>query len=160
MLIVIFSLSALGLTLGSLLGLASHFLKVESDPLIDEIEAMLPGSQCGQCGYAGCGPAASAIATGEALVTICPPGGKPLAQSLGDKMGVEVDLDAVEDKAPVFAQIKEDLCTGCTKCMKRCPTDAIWMTTEEGLKKKDQDSRMAVLYEKNKDELYTKEGMK
>uniref|UniRef100_UPI000AF93A76 (Fe-S)-binding protein n=1 Tax=Methylogaea oryzae TaxID=1295382 RepID=UPI000AF93A76 len=54
-LFAIVALTLLGLGLGYLLGAASRFLKVEGDPLADEIEALLPGSQCGQCGYPGCG---------------------------------------------------------------------------------------------------------
>lgn len=51
-------------------------------------------------------------------------------------------------------------CIQCGQCVKRCPVDAIWVTTEEGLKKKDMDSRMAVLYESNKADLYPKEVSK
>ena len=51
----ILALLLLGLTLGSLLGIAARYLKVEGNPLQAEIEALMPGSQCGQCGYPGCG---------------------------------------------------------------------------------------------------------
>ena len=78
MIIAIMSLSFLGLGLGLLLGLAGRYLKVEQDPIIDEIEAMLPGSQCGQCGFPGCRPAAEALAAGETTAAICPPGGRML----------------------------------------------------------------------------------
>jgi Na+-translocating ferredoxin:NAD+ oxidoreductase subunit B len=121
----IFILTALGLALGALLGVASRFLKVEESALTGEVEALLPGSQCGQCGFPGCTPAAAAVANGEAPVTLCPPGGRALAESLATLLGVSVDLSAVEDKAPMIAHIHERLCIGCTKCLKRCPTDAI-----------------------------------
>jgi electron transport complex protein RnfA len=78
--------------------------------------AVLPGSQCGQCGYPGCAPAAAAVANGEAPVTLCPPGGRALAEDLAALLGVSVDLSAVEDKAPMVAHIHERLCIGCTKC--------------------------------------------
>ena len=125
MLAAIASLTILGLTLGWLLGLAARYLKVEGNPVVEQIEALLPGSQCGQCGYPGCTPAAQAVANGESPVTMCPPGGRALAEELAGMLGVSVDLSAVEDKAPVVAYIHENLCVGCTKCFKRCPTDAI-----------------------------------
>jgi len=125
MLAAISSLMILGLSFGFLLGLAARYLKVEGNPLEAEIESLLPGSQCGQCGYPGCSPAATALASGEAPVTLCPPGGQSLALSLAEKLGVTADLSNLEEKAPMMAYIKEDLCIGCTKCFKRCPTDAI-----------------------------------
>ncbi|MEB4589800.1 RnfABCDGE type electron transport complex subunit B [Candidatus Thiothrix sp. Deng01] len=118
-------LMTLGLVLGGLLGIAAQYLKVEGNPLQAEIEALMPGSQCGQCGYPGCAPAAEAIANGSAPVTACPPGGKALAEALAAKLGVSINLSGVEDKGPVIAYVHENLCIGCTKCFKRCPTDAI-----------------------------------
>jgi len=119
------SLTALGLLLGGLLGLASRYFKVEGNPLVEQIEELLPGSQCGQCGYPGCSPAAEALAEGQAPVTLCPPGGRALAEELAGMLGVAVDLSGVEDKAAMVAYVHENLCVGCTKCFKRCPTDAI-----------------------------------
>ncbi|MCG5515031.1 MULTISPECIES: RnfABCDGE type electron transport complex subunit B [unclassified Ectothiorhodospira] len=118
-------LTAMGLLLGYALGMAAKYLKVEKDPLVDEIEAMLPGTNCGQCGLPGCPSAAQALAAHEAPVTLCPPGGKALAQQLADKLSVSVDLSGMEEEAPVFARIKEDQCNGCTRCYKVCATDAI-----------------------------------
>lgn len=118
-------LTLLGLALGGLLGLAAKFLSTgDENPLVTQIEAMLPGSQCGQCGMPGCSPAAEAIANGSAAVNCCPPGGRVLAEKLADLLGV--DLDSLgETAAPKIAAIKEHLCTGCTRCYKACPTDAI-----------------------------------
>ncbi|MBI1194327.1 MAG: RnfABCDGE type electron transport complex subunit B [Gammaproteobacteria bacterium] len=125
------SLMILGLSLGVLLGVAARVFKVEGNPLEAEIEAMLPGSQCGQCGFPGCSPAAAAVANGKAPVTLCPPGGRNLAQALANKLGVTVDLSGVEDQMPIYAHIREGLCIGCTKCFKRCPTDAIMGAHEQ-----------------------------
>ncbi|WP_319529258.1 RnfABCDGE type electron transport complex subunit B [uncultured Cohaesibacter sp.] len=119
------ALMVLGLALGGCLGLAAHYLKVEGNPIAGEIEGMLPGSNCGQCGFLGCADAANALAENRAPVTLCPPGGKTLASGLADKLGVEADLSNMEDSGPVIAFVFEDLCIGCTKCLKRCPTDAI-----------------------------------
>jgi len=118
-------IALLGLIMGALLGYAARIFAVEGNPLEGEIEDMLPGSQCGQCGFPGCGPAARAVANGEAPLTLCPPGGKALVESLAQKLGVSVDLSGVEEQQPRVAFIHENLCVGCTKCFKRCPTDAI-----------------------------------
>lgn len=123
--IAVVTIAILGLIMGSLLGVAARYLAVESSPLEAEIEALMPGSQCGQCGYPGCTPAATAVAKQEAPVTLCPPGGRALAEALAEKLGVSVDLSLVEDKAAMIAFVHENLCIGCTKCFKRCPTDAI-----------------------------------
>jgi electron transport complex protein RnfB len=125
MLAAIASITALGLVLGWLLGLASRYLAVEGNAVAEKVEALLPGSQCGQCGFPGCSPAAEALASGRAPVTLCLPGGRALAEELASLLGVSVDLSALEDKEPVIAHIHENLCVGCTKCFKRCPTDAI-----------------------------------
>ena len=125
MISAILSLALLGLGLGVMLGFAAKYLKVEAGAMVQEIEDMLPGSQCGQCGYPGCSPAAEAVANGQAPVTMCPPGGKALAQALADKMGVSADLSGMEDKAPQVAFVNEQLCIGCTKCIQVCPVDAI-----------------------------------
>lgn len=119
------TLTLLGLGLGFLLSIAARYLRVEGDPLVDEIETALPGANCGQCGYPGCAPAAQAVAAQEAPVTLCPPGGKALVENLAAKLGVSVDLSAVEDSVPQLAKVNEDLCIGCAHCGKECPTDAI-----------------------------------
>lgn len=123
-LFAILSLSLLGLLLGGSLGAAARYLKVEGDPLADEIEALLPGAQCGQCGFPGCRPAAEALAAGQAAVTLCPPGGKALARQLADKLNQPLAASE-DDVGPVLARIDETNCIGCTRCFKVCPTDAI-----------------------------------
>ena len=125
MLSAIGSLTVLGLFLGGLLGVASRYLRVEGNPLTEKVAAVLPGSQCGQCGYPGCGPAAEAIAAGTAALTICVPGGRAVVEELASLLGKSVDLAGVAEKAPAIAHINENLCVGCTKCFKRCPSDAI-----------------------------------
>ena len=125
MITAIASLTSLGLALGVLLGMAAKKLKVETNPLIDEVSEMLPGTQCGQCGFPGCGQAAEAIVAGDAPVTLCPPGGRSLAEELADKLGISVNLSHMKDEIPIFAKVKEATCVGCTRCYKVCPTDAI-----------------------------------
>lgn len=125
MLEAVASLSALGVALGGLLGLAARHLRVEGNPLKDELEQMLPGSNCGQCGFPGCAAAAEALADGRAEVTLCPPGGRALAGELADTLGVAIDLSAVEEATPVIAFVNEDLCIGCCRCFQKCETDAL-----------------------------------
>ncbi|MCK0513153.1 RnfABCDGE type electron transport complex subunit B [Aromatoleum buckelii] len=125
MLIDVGSLTIMGVALGGLLGTAARFLAVEEDPLEEELKAMLPGSQCGQCGHVGCAQAAAALARGEAPVTLCPPGGKAVAEALAKKLGISADLSEHTEKAAEFAYIDEDLCIGCTRCLKECSVDAI-----------------------------------
>lgn len=125
MLISVGSLTVMGVVLGGMLGAAAKFLAVEENPLEEELKAMLPGSQCGQCGYVGCAQAAAALARGEAPVTLCPPGGKATVEALAKKLGVTADLSEHEEKAPEYAVIIEELCIGCTRCIKECSVDAI-----------------------------------
>jgi len=121
----VISLTVLATILGLLLGVAARYLKVEGNPLAAEIEQLLPGSQCGQCGFPGCTGAAQALAEGNAPVTLCPPGGRAVVQALAAKLGIEADLSGVEDSVPMIAEVKEEICIGCTRCYKVCPTDAI-----------------------------------
>lgn len=125
MLTAVGSLTAMGLALGGLLGIAARYLAVEDDPVEAGIQAMLPGSQCGQCGFVGCAQAAAALARGEAPVTLCPPGGRALAEALAAKLGIEADLSAMADAGPRVAQVAEEICIGCCRCLKVCPTDAV-----------------------------------
>lgn len=125
MIAAILSLTVLGAVLGVLLGIANKFLKVEGNPVVEELVALMPGSNCGQCGFPGCTGAAEAIVDGSAAVTCCPPGGKALAAAIAAKLGISVDLSALADDGPKIAVIAEELCIGCCRCSKVCPTDAI-----------------------------------
>ena len=125
MLAAVVSLTILGTVLGLGLGVAARRFAVECDPLIADIEAMMPGSNCGQCGMPGCSGAARAIASREAPVTCCPPGGKGLAAALAAKLGITLDLSGIVDDGPKIAAVREEICIGCCRCIKVCPTDAI-----------------------------------
>lgn len=125
-LIAIITLAVLSLIFGAILGFAAVRFRVEGNPIVDQINDLLPQTQCGQCGYPGCRPYAEAIAGGD-KINKCPPGGEATIQSLADLLGVEPEpLDAVEGEKPVqVAFIREDECIGCTKCIQACPVDAI-----------------------------------
>ncbi len=95
---------------------------------VDRIDALLPQTQCEQCGYPGCRPYAEAIARDEADINQCPPGGQAgidaLAQLLG-RVGKPLDPAHGEYRPPRVAWIDEAVCIGCTKCIQACPVDAI-----------------------------------
>ena len=118
-------LTTLGFSLGALLGMAARRLKVESSPIVEKIQELLPGTNCGQCGFPGCGQAAEALAGGTATVSMCPPGGRNVATELAELMNVSFDPNSMEDEGPIVALVKEATCIGCTRCFKVCPTDAI-----------------------------------
>jgi len=125
-LIAIIALAVLAAIFGAILGFASIRFKVEADPIVDQIDAILPQTQCGQCGYPGCRPYAEAIANGD-HINKCPPGGQATIEKLADLMGVEPEESAhdLDNKVPTVAFIHEDMCIGCTKCIQACPVDAI-----------------------------------
>ncbi|MDR1709787.1 MAG: electron transport complex subunit RsxB [Candidatus Accumulibacter sp.] len=111
--------------LGAALGYASVKFKVEGNPLVGKIEAILPQTQCGQCGYPGCRPYAQAIADGEADINRCPPGGEEGVAKLADLLGREIEPLDAEPRPPQTAVIDEQTCIGCTLCLQACPVDAI-----------------------------------
>ena len=86
----VISLSGLGILLGIGLSYAGKVFEVKEDPKITEINEVLPGANCGGCGYPGCGGLAKAIASGEAPVYACPVGGNDVAQKIAAIMGVSV----------------------------------------------------------------------
>jgi electron transport complex protein RnfB len=127
MLSAITALAGLTVALGALLGFAAQRFRVEGDPVADQIDQLLPQTQCGQCGYPGCRPYAEAIAKGESDINKCAPGGEATVVALADLLGRDaVPLDeGVTEKPPAVAVIDEQACIGCTLCIQACPVDAI-----------------------------------
>lgn len=121
-------MAALALLLGAVLGVAAIKYRVDEDPLVDKIDAILPQTQCGQCGYPGCKPYATAVAGGEAEINKCVPGGEDGIRKLADLLGrdfVPMDGELAEPKPKSLARIDENTCIGCTLCIQACPVDAI-----------------------------------
>ncbi|MEY2150541.1 electron transport complex subunit RsxB [Rhodanobacter sp. 115] len=96
--------------------------------LADRIDAILPQTQCEQCGYHGCRPYAEAIARGEAEINQCPPGGVDGIAKLAallDRPALPLNSEHGVEKPRMLARIIEADCIGCTKCIQACPVDAI-----------------------------------
>ena len=160
------TLGLLGLIFGSGLAYASKKFAVEKDPRLDKVVDLMPGANCGGCGYAGCTAFSEAVLKGEAPITGCGPGGRELAENLSKILGVEmgeiVDMVAVTrcqgspDKAAdrfEYHGIKDCSvahrtgaghkacvygCLGFGNCKISCPFDAITMN-EDNLPVVDED---------------------
>lgn len=159
--------AAVGLFIGVFLGIAAIQFHVETDPKEEAVLAVLPGNNCGGCGFAGCSGLAAAIAKGEAAVNACPVGGEPVGNVIAGIMGVEAEAG---EKQVAFVRCKgtcdktttdydysgvEDCtfaaftpasgpktctygCTGFGNCVKACPFDAIHVV--DGVAVVDKDA--------------------
>ncbi|OYV53071.1 MAG: [Fe-S]-binding protein [Legionella sp. 21-45-4] len=94
-----------------------------------EIDALLPQTQCGECGYPGCLPYAEALNAGVAPINRCPPGGPATILALAHFLRLDpspyLEDPLFKPRAPATAQIIASECIGCTKCIQACPVDAI-----------------------------------
>ncbi|NII10103.1 RnfABCDGE type electron transport complex subunit B [Oleiagrimonas sp. C23AA] len=96
--------------------------------LAERLDALLPQTQCEQCGYHGCRPYAEAMARGEADVNQCPPGGAEGIAALAAVLECEpkpLNPEHGVEKPRTLARVIEADCIGCTKCIQVCPVDAI-----------------------------------
>lgn len=155
-----------GIFIGFFLGIAGDKLAVEVDEKEEAILGVLPGNNCGGCGYAGCSGLAAAIAKGDAPINQCPVGGDPVAAQIGKIMGVEAgssarmvafvkcagsadvakdnyDYSGVEDcRAMAYVpnggpKACKHGCLGFGTCVKACPFDAIHVV--DGVAKVDKN---------------------
>lgn len=111
--------------LGGLNYMLRQRLPLDDTPLVDALDAVLPQTQCAQCGYPGCRPYAEAIAAGEAATNLCPPGGKAVADELARLTQTDGASSPPEQTHGGVAFIREADCIGCTLCLPPCPVDAI-----------------------------------
>ena len=158
---------AVGLLIGLFLGIAAIKFKVEVDEREEAVLGVLPGNNCGGCGYAGCSGLAAAIAKGEAPVNACPVGGEPVGSKVAESMGVEagnsvkqvayVKCQGTCDRAKTEYEYHgvEDCrvmgfvpgggpkscnsgCLGFGSCVKECPFDAIHVIAGVAVVDKEQ----------------------
>jgi len=96
---------------------------------VKEIDALLPQTQCEECGYPGCLPYAQALAQKAAPIDRCPPGGVDTVKALGALLNIDpspyLAITEENTRPPALAFIREAECIGCTKCIQACPVDAI-----------------------------------
>lgn len=127
------AMSGLSLLFGGVLGYAAVRFRVEGDPMIDQVDELLPQSQCGQCGYPGCRPYAQALVSQSASIDLCPSGGQAAIKSIASLLGVEVPAADSGETASgrQLAYIDETDCYGCGRCVRACPFDAIIGATKQ-----------------------------
>jgi Na+-translocating ferredoxin:NAD+ oxidoreductase subunit B len=97
-------------------------------PTAEDIDALLPQTQCTRCGYDGCRPYADAIAHGLAQINQCPPGGAATIAALAsllNRQTLPLNPENGVEGAALVAVIDEERCIGCLKCLPPCPVDAI-----------------------------------
>ncbi len=142
-----------GLAIGLLLGIADKTLFVPTDETIEKIREVLPGNNCGGCGFAGCDALAEAIANGDAKPNACPVGGAEAAKAVSQIMGVETDFvrktafvkckGTCDTSRYIYSYFGSNNChevaltpgrgpkacaygcTGLGSCVQACPFDAI-----------------------------------
>lgn len=125
---------ALAVVFGLLLGYASIRFKIEGNPLTEQINDVLPQTQCGQCGFPGCKPYAEALANGESEVNLCVPGGHKTMIEIAEithREPKELAETAPQTDEKMVAKIDESICIGCVHCIKACPVDAIVGATKK-----------------------------
>lgn len=108
--------------------MTEHAPHPELEGLVARIDAALPQTQCTRCGYPDCRSYARAVASGEAGINQCPPGGTEGVARLARLTGQAVlplNPDHGQEGPLAVAVIDENWCIGCTLCLKACPTDAI-----------------------------------
>lgn len=122
----IVALALLATLLGGLLVLLAARLPATTDAAVDRVTALLPQTQCAQCGFPGCRPYAEALVAGLASPDLCPPGGEPTQRALAALLGTPATgVRLPPAPAPVVAVIDEAACIGCALCLPPCPVDAI-----------------------------------
>ena len=119
----VLTLSSMALAAGLLLAWARRRLPAGEDDIVERVDAVLPQTQCAQCGYPGCRPYAAAIVAGEAPINLCPPGGEETVQRLAALLGRD-PLPLAAEPVPManaVAVIDESLCIASRSCVRIAP---------------------------------------
>lgn len=122
--IAVVTIAAIALLAGVALSYAQRRLPANDGDLVEQVNDLLPQTQCAQCGYPGCRPYAAAVVDGSAAINLCPPGGDDTIRRLARLLGREV-IPLAESVIPAVAIIDEPACIGCFHCRNACPVDAI-----------------------------------
>ena len=124
--VAVITIALLALLAGLALSYASQSLPADSGELVEQVNELLPQTQCAQCGYPGCRPYAQAIVDDGVTINLCPPGGDDTIRRLATLLGTDV-LPLAEKQVleRAVAVIDESLCIGCMRCRNACPVDAI-----------------------------------
>ena len=122
--IAILTIASIALIAGLALSFASGRLPPTDGDLVEQVNDLLPQTQCAQCGYPGCRPYAAAVVEGSATINLCPPGGDDTIRRLARLLGKEA-IPLAESVIPSVAVIDEAACIGCYHCRNACPVDAI-----------------------------------
>jgi electron transport complex protein RnfB len=124
MLLAVLTVSTIALIAGIGLGYAYQRLPSADGDLVEQVNDLLPQTQCAQCGYPGCRPYAAAVADGSAAINLCPPGGDETIRRMARLLGRDF-IQLAETVVPAVAVIDEAACIGCFHCRNACPVDAI-----------------------------------
>ncbi len=124
MLEAILTIALLALIAGVGLSIAYRQLPPGEGGLVEQVNELLPQTQCAQCGYPGCRPYAAAVVEENVPINLCPPGGDETIHRLARLLGKEV-IPLAENTTPAVAVIDEPACIGCYHCRNACPVDAI-----------------------------------
>ena len=126
MLTAIVTIALIALVAGLALSYAWRSMPTDSADLVEQVNDLLPQTQCAQCGYPGCRPYATAVVDGSAAINLCPPGGTETVRRLAGLLGKEVlPLAESATDRQIVAVVDEARCIGCTHCRSACPVDAI-----------------------------------
>ncbi len=128
MLAAVSFIGLLTLSIALLLGFAARRYISPGDAVVEQVNALLPQTQCGQCEHPGCRPYAKAIVREHAPLNRCAPGGEATIVALAELLNRPVaapDPDYGLRQPPLVAVIDETACIGCALCLQACPVDAI-----------------------------------
>ena len=124
MLSAVVTITSIALLAGVGLAYVYRRLPARDSDLVEQVNDLLPQTQCAQCGFPGCRPYAEAVVEGTAAINLCPPGGDETVRRLARLLGRDV-MPLAEAAIEAVAVIDEAACIGCYHCRNACPVDAI-----------------------------------